>query len=192
MIKFMILAQPRSRSKWLSEYLTRENVKCGHDLVLGCSSVDEFVYKLSSVDGTVETGIGLGWRLWLRLFPYVRFGILLRPVADIAESFEKLGTDPDWAFLLSQDIVLRQFYKTISTSKMFWFDHLNDVETRRRACQLAGLSFDENWDKKLATKNIQLDMVERFKQINDHIDKTRSFINDMAKRTVMLRGSNSL
>ena len=185
----MILSQPRSRSKWLSEYLSRDGVRCGHDLVLGCSSVNEFITKIKDYSGTVETSVGLGWKLWIRLLPNTSFAVLLRSMPEIAESLTRFepGANPDWVFILSHDIVLRQFYEKVSTVHMFHFRDLGDPDERRRVCEFAGIEFDEHWDREMNRRNIQVNSKERLAQIYANVDNTRAFVADMAKQTALIR-----
>jgi hypothetical protein len=188
MLSFMILAQPRSRTKWLAEYLSSYGARVEHDAALGCSSVDEYVNKISNLDGTVETSAVLGYRLWQNAFPRARFIVVHRTVLSVARSIEQLGLVPDWSFLYLQELMLGKFisqYKSI----FFTFEGLSKFENRRRLCEFTIGSFDREHDELFAAKNIQIDAQERLKALEENSARFVSFHNDIAKKLVYLENN---
>jgi hypothetical protein len=188
MLSFMILAQPRSRTKWLAEYLSSYGARVEHDAALGCSSVDEYVSKISNLDGTVETSAALGYRLWQDAFPRARFIVVHRTVLNVARSIEQLGLVPDWSFLYLQELMLGKFinqYKSI----FFTFEGLSKFENRRRLCDFTTGCFDREHDELFASKNIQIDILARMKFLEENKACFTSFHNDVAKRLVYLENN---
>ena len=188
MLSFMILAQPRSRTKWLAEYLSSYGARVGHDTALGCSSVDEYVDKISNLDGTVETSAALGYRLWQDAFPHARFIVVHRTVLSVARSIEQLGLVPDWSFLYLQELMLGKFinqYKSI----FFTFEGLSKFENRRRLCDFTIGNFEREHDEIWATRNIQIDISARMKFLEENKACFTSFHNDVAKRLVYLENN---
>lgn len=177
----MILANPRSRTKWLSEYLG-----CGHDLALGCGSVDELVDRVHSVVGTVETSVALGWRLWRELFPSSRFVIVHRVPFEVAESFERLCLAPDWMFIHLQDRALWQCAEEDRNTILVSFESLASRESREVLCDWIGVPWDEERDKGFSDSNIQVDWAVRRSIVESNRDNTLAFTNDLARRLVAL------
>ena len=70
--KFLILSLPRSRSKWLSCFLSPPGRDCGHDLIVGCGSLADFSKALALRVGSCETGAMVGWKLVRQVMPEVR------------------------------------------------------------------------------------------------------------------------
>jgi GNAT superfamily N-acetyltransferase len=86
---FVIFAMPRSRSKWLSVFLTYDQWHCGHDELLHCRSLDDVTSWLSQpYVGTVETAAAPFWRL---LPAGVRVVTVRRPVPDVVASLARGG-----------------------------------------------------------------------------------------------------
>jgi GNAT superfamily N-acetyltransferase len=92
MAPFVIFALPRSRTYWLSRFLTIGDWQCGHDELLHCRSLDDVRSWLSQpCTGTVETLGAPFWRLLLKLAPDVRIVTVRRPIAEVAGSLARAG-----------------------------------------------------------------------------------------------------
>ena len=61
---FIVLSLPRSRSAWISAFLSYGGRKCGHDLAPTCGTMAEFVAMFGGggYAGTAETGAVVGWK----------------------------------------------------------------------------------------------------------------------------------
>ena len=80
---------PRSRTKWLSQFLSYGPWQVGHDQIAHCRSLDDVTSWLSQpCTGTVETACAPFWRL---LRPDARVVTLRRPVADVVASYARAG-----------------------------------------------------------------------------------------------------
>src|SRR5215472_6751131 len=83
---------PRSRSKWLSQFLGYGEWQCGHDELRHCRSLDDVRSWLSQpCTGTVETAAAPFWRLLRAMAPGVRIVTVHRPVAAVAASLRRGG-----------------------------------------------------------------------------------------------------
>ena len=91
---FVIFALPRSRTFWLSRFLSGDGTvkPCGHDIAIGMDSLSDVKTALTEhLCGTVETGSMMAWR-WLRkTLPEARFIVVRRPLDDVAASLERCG-----------------------------------------------------------------------------------------------------
>lgn len=90
---FIILALPRSRTKWLSEYLSYEPWICGHEELEHCHTLDDIATWFSQPHiGTVETCAAPFWRL---LPKDARIAVVRRPVNDVLDSLARHGIGGD-------------------------------------------------------------------------------------------------
>lgn len=182
-MKFMILANPRSRTKWLSTYLSHSGFVCGHDTMLECHTVDDFLARLDRLDGTIETSAAIGYRIWQQQFPAARFAIIHRMPIEVGESLANLNlADPDWLFIYMQDVMLWRMYDESDQAMLFSFESLARVETRRELCDFVGVPFDAAWDTELAAQRIEVDANERFSRVKSF--SMREFYNEIAQRAI--------
>src|SRR4029079_9933596 len=90
---FVIFSMPRSRSFWLSRFLSYGPWQCGHDEARHCRSLDDVTSWLSQpFTGTVETAAAPFWRL---LPEGGRVVTLRRPVDDVLGSTRRTGMEFD-------------------------------------------------------------------------------------------------
>lgn len=89
---FIVYALPRSRSFWLSRFLSCGAWHCGHDEMRHVRSMEDITDWFSQpCTGTVETAAAPWWRLIQRLRPDIRTVVIRRPVAEVVESCMNLG-----------------------------------------------------------------------------------------------------
>jgi hypothetical protein len=84
---FIVLALPRSRTKWLASFLSYGSWHCGHDELQHCRSLEDCRawYRQPCV-GTVETACAPFWRLIAREWPDMRIATIRRPVNAVLAS----------------------------------------------------------------------------------------------------------
>jgi hypothetical protein len=163
MAKFMILALPRSRTAWLAEWLTFDGKnEIVHDLAVECGSVQDFEDGLEAVDGAVETGAVLAWRLIREWHPEIRLATVHRPLGEVLRSLERLGLgsahSPDMEARLE---MLRALAQQPGVQN-FAFDDLGlEIPCARLWEHCLGQEFDFEWWKEMAGKNVQIDMKQR-------------------------------
>jgi len=93
---FLICALPRSRTKWLSAFLTYGDWQCGHEEIRHARSMDDLRSWLAQpCTGTAETAAAPFWRLALKLRPDIRIVTVRRSPAEVVESLLalRLGFD---------------------------------------------------------------------------------------------------
>lgn len=92
---FIILALPRSRTYWISRFLSYRTAHCGHDELLHCRSLDDVKAWFTQPDiGTVETIAALFWRL---LPSDAKVVTVRRPVEDVLDSVMRILPGEDMA-----------------------------------------------------------------------------------------------
>lgn len=187
-MRFLILCQPRSRSKWMSEYLSFDGARVGHDLMLGCSSVREFEDRVDSYDGSVETSIALGHKLWSHRWSRARMIIVHRTTYSVGRSFEQLGLRPDWLFLYQQDQALSELMNAPSTAWLS-YESLSTARGRSQLCDLTGTTFSLARDREYSEKNIQINVSERLKELSENSARISAFNADLGEQLVLLANS---
>ena len=77
---FVVFGLPRSRTTWLSRFLTYADWVCGHDELRHMRSMDDISAWFSQpCTGTVETSGAASWRLLDTTAPGARVAIVRRP-----------------------------------------------------------------------------------------------------------------
>jgi hypothetical protein len=90
---FVVLALPRSRTYWLSRYLSYEPWICGHDELQHAHTLDDIATWFTQPHiGTVETAAAPFWRL---LPKDARIAVVRRPVDDVLASLTRQGVAGD-------------------------------------------------------------------------------------------------
>jgi len=93
---FVVLALPRSRTAWLSRFLSYGDWFCGHDELRHMRQLDDARSWLAQpATGTVETAVAPYWRLLRHLRPDVRLVTIRRDPEEAAESAVRCGLAAD-------------------------------------------------------------------------------------------------
>lgn len=167
MAKFMVLALPRSRTAWMAEWLGFDGrFAVGHDLAVECSALQDFEDAIDSVDGSVETGAMLGWRLLRAWYPEMRLGVVHRNVGHVLASLAKLGLGQAYA----PDMLARaEMLWALSSEpgvESLTFEALDDERAAARLWEhLLRIDWDYEWWKDCCARNIQIDMAARLRRL---------------------------
>jgi len=87
MAPFMIFALPRSRTAWLSAFLTYGGWQCHHETAIRARSIEQMAWFLRLPrTGVAETACALGWRLFGYHVPELQRVVVRRPVDDVVAS----------------------------------------------------------------------------------------------------------
>ena len=168
---FIVFSLPRSRSAWISRFLSYGGWKCGHDLATRCATMKEFVGLLNDENvGTAETGAVVGWRAIRRLIPDVRIAVIRRPVQQIYDSLARFGLGSQILMdeLIERDAMLDRLAR-VEGARSFSFADLNNVATCQELFEFClGVPFDWEWWEGLANVNVQIDVAERLKYLTEN------------------------
>ena len=89
---FVVFSLPRSRSAWLSRFLSYGDWICGHDQIQYCQSLADISTWFTQPNiGTVETSAAPFWRMLVREQPHARIAVVRRPVPDVLAALAKQG-----------------------------------------------------------------------------------------------------
>lgn len=88
---FFILGLPRSRTTWLSRFLTYRDWTCGHEEIRHLRGLDDVKSWLSLPNhGSAETAAAPYWRILLKYRPDARIVTVRRPAEDVFHSLVRL------------------------------------------------------------------------------------------------------
>lgn len=164
---FIVLTLPRSRSAWLSHWLSYPGKLVGHDIAIQAKSVGEFLSHFSFADGSCETSAMLGWRLLKHEIPDLKTLVVIRDPREVLSSLEMKGVASEG---LTSEIMSRwhmlQAIGNAKDAKVAQFEDLNSKNIRGMIFEyLLELDFDEDWDARFAATNIQVDFAARVEQL---------------------------
>ncbi len=156
-MSFLILALPRSRTYWLSNYLSYPPHQCGHDVILECNSLKEYIDKLNSVTGSIEQ-LGSAWPAILRLLPGTKIVVVRRPVQEIYQSLIKVGIAIPLEELYRLDDQLEQCSYHPGVKSISFYDLNEPAYCKWLFEYCLDCKWDQDWYTRLATQNLQIDI----------------------------------
>lgn len=171
---FVVFGLPRSRTRWLSEFLG-----CSHDLPVSAGSLDELCAMIAR-GGSVETALARGWRVLRQRFPDIRFAVVRRPVDQSRASAARVGWTIDEAYLDGEDRRLDEIAALPGTVTV----DFDDLETEDACSRIyehcTGRPFDRRHWLALADRNIQVDMNERGRLLMANSDRMFALFAEIA------------
>lgn len=166
-VPFIIYGLPRSRTAWLSVFLSYKEVQCFHEIAVCMRSIED-VRKFFSrpAIGTCETAAAQGRDLLRYVVPNIKEVVVLRPVEEVIDSFLKIDTADivkyDHKLLRRNmeygDRVLRKIAKDRNVLVIEYKD-LDKEETCANIFEhCLPYRFDKEWWLSLKDDNIQADI----------------------------------
>lgn len=170
---FVIFGLPRSRTNWLSRFLTYGPWYCGHEELRHMRSLDDVKAWLSqSYTGTAETAAASFWRLLLKYRPDARVAVVRRPVAECVESLMRLNLHGAGAFdraalakaLGRMDRKLDQVERRMPNAISIRAEDLSGRDARKKIFEhCLQIDYDELHGGRLAKQNIQCHVASFFR-----------------------------
>lgn len=157
---YIIYALPRSRTYWLSHFLTYREWHCGHDELAHCRSLDDVQSWLAlPYTGTVETSAAPFWRL----AKGIKSVVIRRPVEEVTDSMIRLGFNIDREVFTNYvrrfDRKLDQIEQRVPNVLSVTFDELKTEEACKRVFEFClPYPHDPDWYGKMAPLNLQVDL----------------------------------
>ena len=167
-VPFIIYALPRSRTAWLSAFLTYKDWECYHDAAGFMRSMDDVKAFFNSGNvGCVETAASYGRCLLKWLIPDLREVVILRPVEECIESIMNLDLRGQASFDRKKITKLmergRKTLDKISKDPnvlVINYADLDKEETCKSIFEFClPYKFDKNWWQEMRHKNIQINML---------------------------------
>lgn len=163
MSPFIVFSLPRSRSTWLSLFLSYGGRQIGHDIGVESSSPADFFDRLSA--GTCETGAAFAWRAIKKLRPDVKFAVVLRDPLDVAKSLERLGAPNMLAEMQARDDDLWDILTVPGTLALEYDQLATEAGCREIFEFCTGEPFDAAWWRRFDPINIQVDIPKQFARL---------------------------
>lgn len=168
---YIIYSLPRSRTAWLSAFLTYGDWKAYHEVLLYCRSLQNIKELLSNSNmGIVETGAIAGRLLIKHCCPQIKEVVILRPVEEAIESM--LNTNTHGMVTWDKDKMHRvmhysdrQLRKLVTSPDVLAIDYaeLATEEGCKKIFEYClPYPFDKEWWKLGKDQNIQVDMKQFF------------------------------
>jgi hypothetical protein len=155
---FVIFGLPRSRTYWLSQFLSYGNRQIGHDLSGEVRSTREFVNFVRAYGGVCDTGAVIGWRALRAEMPSATFITIRRPIGECIQSLRRtFAVELDLDDLKALDDMLDCLEASPGTIRYEYSD-LKSAESCRRLFETClGIAFDHDWWERLDSRNLQVD-----------------------------------
>ena len=157
--KFLVLSLPRSRSAWLSRFLSYRGARCGHDVAIQCESVAAVKAVLGTYDGSCETGAMLAGPALKTIFPNTRLILVRRPVDEVVQSFTRnLGLMVDVTELHRRNVMLNEI---AAMPDVLSFDYADLIKPQTCAAIFEAClnrPFNEAWWRDWDMLNVQVNM----------------------------------
>ncbi len=156
MAPFIIFSLPRSRSAWLSVFLSAPGRIVGHDIGTECARPADFFAKLGP--GTCETGAGFAWRYIRRERPDIRFIVVRRDPEAVIASLDNHGLFGFRDEIMKRDGELDAISCLPGTLTVAFEDlaYMDGCAKVYRAC--IDRNLDPVWWKHMDLLNIQVDL----------------------------------
>lgn len=133
---FIIFGLPRSRTFWLSRFLSYGDVHCGHDQIRYARGVDDVKSWFAQKNvGTAETAGAAWWRLVHQCCPDANIVVVRRSVEKAVDSW--MALDMHGICLTDREAVTHQFR---------YLDHKLD-QIEHRLPNVLSVQFADLWDE---------------------------------------------
>ncbi len=171
---FLIFSSPRSRSFWLSTFLTSRPWTCYHEEIRHLRSLEDAKSFLSlPYVGAVETALAPWWRLCLHLRPDLRVVVIRRPVEDVVASFRRVLPGVDAGLIHKQavkcDRKLAQISTRLPSALSLPYAALSSPQTLANLSEFChGTPCDPGRAAALSQVNLQIDLPALLRYMAGH------------------------
>lgn len=164
---FIVFSLPRSRTAWLSAFLSYGDWLCFHEHAMFMRKIDDIAQFFGQPKmGSIETAAGPGWYLLRHYVPNIRMVVVRRPVADVVKSLMAVdvagvATYDEQALHKVMSYGDRMLDKISSLPGVLTVDHadLDNEDTCKAIFEFClPYKFDQEWWKLLKHENIQIDV----------------------------------
>lgn len=184
---FIIYGLPRSRTAWLSHWLSGAGYPVGHDLAIFADTTQDFLDSIwHTRAGTCETAAVKAHELIRIAMPSAKVLTIRRPVEDVISSLAKFGLVG-----LDEELALRD--RLLNGAELIGaqrveYETLSDVNVCAQLWEtLIGTQFDFLWWQRCSQTNIQVKMDERIAQL---VARQPQFQKLEAEVAALLRSHN--
>lgn len=162
MAPFIVFSLPRSRSAWLTVFLSAPSRLVGHDIGITSGSPGEFIERLRGpLAGTCETGAAFAWPLIKKRLPEARIAVVVRAPAEVCASLARFGFTGIEAEIAERSRQLERISAAAGVVTI-QYQHLTDPQACARLHHhCTGRDMDMAWWRHMDGMNVQVDMAKR-------------------------------
>lgn len=188
MTPFVVLALPRSRTKWISSFLSYGDWVCGHDELQHMATLDDVAtwFKQPFI-GSVETAAAPFWRLLMRMQPTVRIVTVRRPVAAVLASLARhgIGGDTVEAMIRACDRKLDQIERRVPGVLSVRFDDLMQENACRAVFEYClSQSYDVTWWRSMRKHHVSGDLKAQARYCHAYLPRLLKLARAARQRTL--------
>ena len=192
---FIIYALPRSRTAWLSNFLTYKAWECHHEVAIYMRSMEDVRNFFSSPKiGCVETAAAQGRPLIHHVAPNIKEVVILRPMDEVVESM--MAVDISGVGIYDRKILQRNMeygdreLRKIAKDKNVLAINYSDLN-REDSCaaifeHCLPFKFDKKWWEWVKDKNIQADVKSILRYYQQNRDAVEVFKRHCKKELIRL------
>lgn len=198
---FIIYTAGRSRTAWLSSFLSYGKCRCHNEIVVRLRSLEEFSLMFSVPGtGTAETGLAPAWRLVEYCVPGIKSVVVRRPIEEVIASFVRSEVadiasidEPKLRKVIAyENRCLDQISKRKDTVTVDFKDLGQEGTCARVFEHCLPYSSDKKWWKSLKDVNIQADVRSIFVHYRDHRDAVEQFKKEAKRELINLVRSGKI
>lgn len=178
---FVVFSLPRSRSTWLSLFLSYKGRVIGHDIGSDCASPEDFLDRLG--EGTCETGAVFAWRRIREARPDCKFVLVYRRPQDVCASLERFGLNGYWAEMHDRLLFMDQIAAQEPQTLVLSYDDLTDPSKCAKLFEYClDEPFDLDWWVRMDAINVQTDMPKQLGKLIRNHAKLEALKDDLRRR----------
>lgn len=189
---FIIYALPRSRTYWLSKFLSYGDTLCGHEEIRHLRGLDDVKSLLDMpCYGSAETAAAPFWRLVQTMRPDIKTVVIRRRVEDVVASLLATGIQFDRPRLLRQmhklDAKLDQIEQRVLGALSVNFDDLSDEATCARVFEYCtGQALDPKWHAMMRDLRLTCDLQAIMRYFQAHAPQIER-VTRLAKQRMLAK-----
>jgi hypothetical protein len=198
---FIVYTSGRSRTAWLSQFLTYGHCRCHNEIAIKLRSMED-VRALYDIPGTgsAETGAAPAWQLIQHYVPGIRSVVVRRPLEDIVASFARSEVahiasidEPRLRRIIAYE---NRCLEKISAQPGVLTVDFADLHKRDVCAAIfehcLPYRFDEGWWLSLKDRNIQSNVTDIFRYYRDNRDGVEGFKRTAKRQLTALARAGTL
>ena len=179
--KYLVLSLPRSRSAWLSVFLSNGGT-CGHDMATLCPSTAEVRRVWSTVEGSCETGAMIAGPLLKKWFPETTFMVIRRDTQEVIDSLRYfLGPYFDAGEIRARAAMLDKFAADNKIAAVDYVALADKTMCEALFLHLTGRYCPAGWWDRMARLNIQIDNKSWLRMLIQNRSRLQKLKDDLAR-----------
>lgn len=192
---FLVYTAGRSRTAWLSEFLTYGRCRCYNEVAIRLRGLgDARALFATPGTGSAETAVAPAWQLINHHVPGIRSVVVRRPLEDIIASFARSQVSHIAA--IDEDRLRRiiayenRCLDKISAQPGVLTVDFSDLDQRSVCAAIfehcLPYRFDEGWWLSIKDTNVQSNVADIFRYYRDNRDAVEQFKRDAKRQLIAL------